>query len=200
MSAPHSPADHRAPDVVRELAALPRILTLTFRAYRPLPPLRERGDGAKPPLGNDPDLWRRRVPAQRVPLALGHLLDLPPEDGVVALSSEVETVHGRADLLLLDFACPPSETAQAEIEAACRALGWTGWLLVSGASYHFIGDQPMGREEWVSAMGAALLIPGIDYRYIGHRLIAGAGAVRLSTCPRKPHEPVVVARLGWFAP
>ena len=116
---------------------------------------------------------------------------------VLALGSRVLIPDRHsARLLLLDFAVPCSPEAQTETAACLRACGWRGWLLCSGASYHFIGRDLMGFGEWTKAMAQALLIPGIDVRYMGHSLHRSSGAMRLTTCPLKPTESYVVEVLS----
>lgn len=97
--------------------------------------------------------------------------------------------------LLLDFSAPISDRNEDELCRYVRHCGWKGWLLVSGASYHFIGRDPMPLNAWRRAMARALLIPGIDHRFMGHALHNEEGAVRLTTCPVKPHTPYVIAVL-----
>lgn len=124
---------------------------------------------------------------------------LPPtaHDEVIVLDSRVcVPVDGTRWLTILDFAAPPSPVAQAEIVRELNALGWSGLLLLSGASYLFIGAELTDFGSWRRRMAQALLVPGIDYRYIGHCLLRGAGGARLTTCTRKPHTPRVVAVIG----
>lgn len=57
-------------------------------------------------------------------------------------------------------------------------------LFSSGRSYHLYGLSLLTQEEWVQFMGRSLLLnmPGreevVDSRWIGHRLLAGYGALR----------------------
>lgn len=120
-------------------------------------------------------------------------LELDPGQ-VVALGSRL--LLGAQHLLLLDFAIPCSTQAQDELVGYLQECGWRGWLLESGASYHFIGATPMDPPAWRREMARALLIPGIDVRYMGHALHREMGAVRLTACPLKPTVPFVVAVLS----
>lgn len=120
-------------------------------------------------------------------------LELDPGQ-VVALGSRL--LLGAQHLLLLDFAIPCSTQAQDELVGYLQECGWRGWLLESGASYHFIGATPMDPPAWRREMARALLIPGIDVRYMGHSLHREQGAVRLTACPLKPTVPFVVAVLS----
>jgi len=131
-------------------------------------------------------------------VTLSAFLDQPGlgADQVLALNSSMLRSGGvGAELLLLDFSVSPSDDAQAELLHMLAHCGWAGWLLVSGASYHFLGREPMSLPKWRRAMARALLIPGIDYRCTGHALYGERGAVRLTTCPAKPTEPYAVGVL-----
>lgn len=118
------------------------------------------------------------------------------EDEVLALCSRVATDQHGGHLLLLDFAVPPSNEAQAEIERMIGHCDWRGWLLMSGASYHFIGSELFHTTDWRRQMARALLIPGIDHRCSAHALWNGFGGIRVTTCPMKPTLPYVVAEFG----
>jgi hypothetical protein len=114
-------------------------------------------------------------------------------DETIALCSTV----GARRLLLLDFKAPVTAENTAEILACARLLGWSGWLLNSGSSYHWIGAELFSVSDWTSAMATALLLPvQIDVRYMGHSMWRGLGAARLFACTGKPHEPVVIGSVG----
>lgn len=186
-------------DLLPALAELPGVRFLNFRRYG-----YQAAHGARAAaLGADRvgellDTGSRDIAVHRVAAqSLHDGFDLAPgPDECIALSSLVETVHGPRHLLLLDFACPPSPAAQADLISFLERAGWRGWLLMSGASYHFVGIDLLTVETWTRAMGKALLIPGIDVRYIGHRLAGGMGGLRITAHPRKPTVPFVVATVG----
>lgn len=187
-------------DLLPIIASLPGACLLHFRRYG-----YQAAHGARATaLGADRvgelldtgsrDIAVHRLPAGEVAARLHELS--PRADECIAFSSLVETVHGPRHLLLLDFACPPSPEAQADLTAFLERAGWRGWLLLSGASYHFVGFDFFTAEGWSRAMGKALLMPGIDVRYIGHRLAGGMGGLRITTHPRKPMMPAVIATIG----
>lgn len=189
-----------AVDIVRFLARQPAFWALSFEIYAP------RSGSARQAIaaGADPaplllDVGHYGLTLIRSRSEVDGFLDghRPLAGEVLALNSSVLCSGGAsAHLLLLDFAVPVSPEAQAELVHMLTFCGWLGWLLVSGASYHFIGREPMPLDDWRRAMARALLIPGIDYRCTGHALHGERGAVRLTTCPAKPTEPHVVAALG----
>lgn len=111
----------------------------------------------------------------------------------IALCSSV----GSRRLLLLDFSAPVTDTNTAEILACARLLGWSGWLLASGSSYHWIGAELFSVSAWQAEMATVLLLPvQIDVRYMGHSMRRGLGAVRLFSCDAKPFEPTVIGSVG----
>ena len=126
---------------------------------------------------------------------------LPPTgpDEVLVLDSRVLVAgpDGTGWLTVLDFSASPSATAQAELVRELLALRWQGLLLHTGASYHFIGAEVTSFSAWRQRMAQALLLPGIDHRYMGHSLLRCAGGARLTTCPQKPTMPRVIATIGW---
>lgn len=184
-------------DVFLALAELMPRQIFTTIYYQPRSGAVARARAAGLPLAPilldvSPDAPEGRVPAHEVALFMGRL-ELDPGE-VVGLGSRLW--WGGGDLLLLDFAVPPSPAAQAELVECIQHAGWSGWLLESGVSYHFIGRTVMGPAVWRREMARALLIPGIDVRYMGHALHREMGAVRLTACPLKPTVPFVVAVLS----
>lgn len=75
-------------------------------------------------------------------------------------------------------------------------------IFSSGRSYHGYGSRLLSNEEWRMFMYKLLTLPGtahglvdsvIDFKWIGHRLIAGHSALRLSAVDRHYlHEPILV--------
>lgn len=188
-------------DVVKEIANNPYVGALTFRRYKIAPPVIERlaatdGDRAAVLVAVGADDCEIHVFSAR-DLGLSDIHKLVGPDEAIAVASSVEMTSGiERHFLILDFATPVSEDATASLKACLAATGWHGWLLVSGSSYHFIGRDLMTRDDWRSNMGRALLIPGIDIRYMGHRLTAGLGAARITVHPRKPTLPYVICEIN----
>jgi len=82
------------------------------------------------------------------------------------------------------------------IQALTRLGQEHGVLLDSGKSYHYYGFKPLKEPEWQRFIAACLLLePLVDVRYIAHRMLEGKAALRLTTVPRKPKSPEVVACL-----
>lgn len=88
---------------------------------------------------------------------------------------------------LVDFKTPDADVATRASEDLIRENKVTdAALFASGRSYHLYLDALMSTAQWVRFMGRLLLLnpregPGvIDTRWIGHRLMAGFGALRWS--------------------
>ena len=67
-----------------------------------------------------------------------------------------------------------------------------GVVLRSGKSYHYIGFDLLdeaGVLDFISR--SLLLLPLVDGRYLGHRLLEAELALRVSGCERKPVPTVV---------
>ena len=101
---------------------------------------------------------------------------------------------------LLDFLAGENEFAKVERASEilitqyrpCHAM-----LVFSGRSYHLYMEPLFNPAEWVAFMGRVLLLnfrdqpPTIDPRWIGHRLMAGYGALRWSANKTKPLPEVI---------
>ncbi len=98
---------------------------------------------------------------------------------------------------MMDFRWVPSSKALDGILSALRTAGVrTGAILESGRSYHFYGFDLLDQGDWLQFMGKCLLIaPLTDSRYIAHRLIDGACALRITPDKNHPKVPTVAAFL-----
>ena len=67
----------------------------------------------------------------------------------VGLCSTVTRLrHYEEHLLLLDFSAPADKATDDELLDIFDFLRWRGWLLRSGASYHWIGWDTYSRDQW----------------------------------------------------
>jgi hypothetical protein len=132
--------------------------------------------------------------------AIRRRLGNPAAGTVLAWSSRLDRVapDGPLHVPMLDFQVAVSPAATELATALLAELGVGGWLLSSGHSYHFIGDEPLaGAGELAAFLGRALLFaPVVDGRWVAHQLIEGACALRISTGDRDRPAPVVVAEVG----
>ena len=101
---------------------------------------------------------------------------------------------------LLDFQAGTTERAVVERAAELLIQEYhpaKAALVHSGRSYHLYMGTLFSHAEWVAFMGRVLLLnlrdqpPTVDPRWIGHRLMAGYGALRWSANVRKPVPEVV---------
>jgi hypothetical protein len=144
----------------------------------------------------DPEqLWE--VPPNLTPDALVAALHRVGGNGrVVGLCSRIEMKNGRgAHALLMDFRCLKSPELLAELERACRHLGYAGWLLETKNSYHFIGDVLVDDREWLRFMGYWLLAEHLsDVPFVGHCVIEHVSCLRV-TGTSDVLEPSVASRV-----
>ena len=188
-------------DVVATLATHPNISQMTFARYTPAAPGASRArsltgdDRLRALLRSSSDDYFEVATSRIQRWGLEAIRRPASSDETIALCSTVGTVGDR--LLLLDFSAPVSADNTAEILACARILGWRGWLLASGNSYHWIGAEPLTVDAWCGAMASALLLPvPIDVRYMGLSMRRGVGAARLFACVAKPTEPYVVGEVN----
>lgn len=103
---------------------------------------------------------------------------------------------------LLDFQAGTTETEFAVVRQASEMLIQQyrppkTALVHSGRSFHLYLGTLFSQTEWVSFMGRVLLLnlrdqpPTVDPRWIGHRLMAGYGALRWSDHVRTPLPKVI---------
>jgi hypothetical protein len=101
---------------------------------------------------------------------------------------------------LLDFQAGTTESAVVEQASELLIREYRphrAALVNSGRSYHLYLGALFSQAEWVAFMGRVLLLnlrdqpPTVDPRWIGHRLMAGYGALRWSANVRKPLPEVV---------
>lgn len=113
---------------------------------------------------------------------------------VLGLDSRCELDDGSmAHFPLMDFRMLPGISDAAHIGSAMHAVGQrSGAIVGSGRSFHFYGFEPVSQDAWIKFCARCLLLsPLTDARFIGHRLISGAAALRLTSSSVKPHIPRV---------
>jgi len=128
--------------------------------------------------------------------SIEHEIGLLPDDHVIALDSRCTLVDDTdAHLPLMDFRMLPHGTNVTNIITAVRAVGQvSGAILRSGQSYHYYGFEPLTTQQWLRFCARCLLLsPLTDSRYIAHRILAGAAALRITQSVQKPYTPWVEA-------
>lgn len=106
--------------------------------------------------------------------------------------SEGVTLH----IPMLDFHCRPSPTNLRLVAAVVRSLGGSGYVVLSGRSYHYWGRRLLTDSGLIEFLGSALLYsPVTDRRWIAHQLIERRCALRISARSRNGPLPQVVAEV-----
>jgi hypothetical protein len=116
----------------------------------------------------------------------------------LAVSSRVVLTAGTdGHLPLLDFQCRPTALHLRHVVDAMRMILPGGCVILnSGRSFHCYGFSVVTANEWRQFVGRCLLLdPLVDVRYVGHCLIDGEAALRISAAAEKTHPPLVVATL-----
>lgn len=145
------------------------------------------------------------VPAAELGEAYKHMVGMLKDGEDIAFHSMIKMGDDDHNVTerhfgLLDFQAGTNELSA--VEQASEALieqyrPCKAALVNSGRSFHLYLGALFGHAEWVSFMGRVLLLnlrdqpPTIDPRWIGHRLMAGYGALRWSDNVRKPLPEVV---------
>lgn len=121
----------------------------------------------------------------------------------IAFQSRVRTSkRGQpAHVPLIDFVGSPHPTAFADAASVLRHFGAEqAYLYSSGRSFHMYGTNLVSKHRWEQMLGRLLLLnlpgrdPVLDTRWVGHRLIAGYGALRWSSrSSLHQREPRLVA-------
>jgi len=121
------------------------------------------------------------------------------EDGAnLTLLSEVVCRDGSlGHLPMIDFHAFKSPENQHIVEAVAERLFPEGSILMdSGESYHAYGTRILSPDDFWRFLGTALLfVPIVDRVYIGHQMIEGRSALRLTPGGGKAQVPTVVAVL-----
>ncbi len=114
---------------------------------------------------------------------------------ILTFSSQVRLKdQSIAHFPMLDFRIAPSRANLSTVITMLGELGHDGVILNSGQSYHFYGITLLSVDELREFLGKALLFtPIVDYRWIGHQLIEGACALRLSSGTKRQSIPTVTA-------
>jgi hypothetical protein len=103
---------------------------------------------------------------------------------IAALTSRVRAEWATSELHIpmIDFRLDSSLANDELVVELLQALGTSGYLVDSGRSYHFYGQAPVCRDDFWHFLGRAQLMSHYaDQRWIGHQLISGKAALRISS-------------------
>ena len=114
----------------------------------------------------------------------------------LALLSSVEMDNGDiAHWPMLDFHVPASDSnCRLALDALSCLKSGPGVLILSGQSYHFIGETLLTMDSLVSFLARALLLnPIVDRSWVAHQMLERRCALRISARAQS-ETPRVVAR------
>ncbi|MEK7154792.1 MAG: hypothetical protein AAB697_01545 [Patescibacteria group bacterium] len=186
-------------DVISEiLRNNPQISELNFWAYRYVP-LKFDESGRNP-------FWliREQVLCDG---ALEEIEQSLGEGEQLAISSRIKLVSNEvAHLPMMDFQTPKGKLGLQLVRERFQHAGISnGWILETGKSYHYYGNNVLNQEQWLGFMGLCLLTSVVhtrdnieqvaDPRYIGHSLRRGCNTLRITTRGDKDFIPRIVARI-----
>lgn len=113
---------------------------------------------------------------------------------VLVVSSRVEMNDGSVKHIpMLDFRTKASDSGISLVREVVSRMGMAGAIFISGNSYHFYGNPPMLDDENLRRfLGLAILYtPFVDGRWVGHQLIEGACALRISGSEPTAESPTL---------
>ena len=118
---------------------------------------------------------------------------------IVALTSRVRVRRANLELHIpmVDFRLGSGPANDELAMQLLQALGTPGYLVDSGRSYHFYGKVPVHRDDFWRFLGRAQLMSHYaDQRWIGHQLISGKAALRISSgSDGEPASPRFIAQI-----
>jgi hypothetical protein len=103
---------------------------------------------------------------------------------IVALTSRVRIRSDGHELHIpmVDFRLDSGPANDELATELLKALSMPGYLVDSGRSYHFYGKVAISRDDFWRFLGRAQLMSYYaDQRWIGHQLISGKAALRISS-------------------
>lgn len=118
-----------------------------------------------------------------------------PGRQIASLSTRVVTADGETcHLFVLDMGMPGLLRPNA-VNAAMKAIGVEGLIVSSGRSFHVYVSHVGSWDEYVRFLAScALLSPIVDSRWALRQIVAGRGALRISTSElRDRQQPVPVS-------
>ena len=116
---------------------------------------------------------------------------------ILAISSSVQTNSRLVrHLPMIDFHCRESDTNLNTVKTVINELGLTGFIAVSGGSYHFYGRSLVDEQALMTILGRSLLFsPIVDHRWIAHQLLERACGLRISPGKQYKSCPEVIAEI-----
>lgn len=174
------------------ISELPTVKTLNFRSYCYIPQQLNEGSQIFS-LSREEFLHGADLSKKADNLSVGW---------DIALSSRVDTTDSSsAHFALIDLAVKKTDTAIAKVTKQFEKYGITsmvggGFLLETGKSYHFFGQNLLPFQDWLDFLGRCLLTSIVttdpvtqeniherivDERFIGHSLRRGSCDLRVTS-------------------
>ena len=192
------------PDFVLALARMnPSLKSLSFTIYAPKPGVRERLANSRTRSAADivsdflhhdnrsNKQWQVAVNDLTAEMLRDKIASLPA-DLALALDSRCTFQDSSTKYIpMMDFKPNPDENNLEMLKEFLTRISYSGIIVNSGASYHFYGFDFLDHTQWIEFMGKCLLTPWSDSRWVGHSLIAGGGALRISANRYKQKLPSV---------
>lgn len=181
-----------------------RITHLFFEIYpsRKSPKMKTKTRGCVPfdkllyhnPPESEKKFWLRR---KKITLdGLKKIIEGLSEKQVLAVTSKVKLQNTESILHIpmIDFKCDVSPANLERVQEFLKKIGQEGIILLSGKSYHYYGIELLSNREWLTFLGKCLLFRDfVDSRFVGHRLIDGYTALRISKERTRPELPKVIS-------
>ncbi|MBU2564467.1 hypothetical protein KKA23_02720 [Patescibacteria group bacterium] len=124
-----------------------------------------------------------------------------PEGWRLGLTSKVKMKdNSYKHIPQIDFECFISNKNLNEIKRKLSKIVkiFPGYIINSGASYHYVGLKLLGEKQWQKFIGLCLLCKDpkkksiVDSRWCGHQLVSDYSNLRILACDSRP-EPRVIA-------
>lgn len=181
----------------------PSLKSLSFTIYAPKPGVNERLANSATRSATDivgDFLHHDNRPNKQWQVAVNDLTAEMLRDKIASLSADLAmALDSRCTfqdsstkyIPMMDFKPPPDENNLEMLKEFLNRISYNGIIVDSGASYHFYGFDFLEHVQWIAFIGKCLLTPWSDSRWIGHSLIAGGGALRISANRYKQKLPLV---------
>lgn len=123
-------------------------------------------------------------------------------DEILGMTSLVK-IGGETErhIPMIDFECAISGQNLLRVLEVLGSLDQKeGFILESGASYHYYGIELISFSKWVAFMKRCESYDIIGSKWISHqlKLKENCSTLRISVAPAKPHLPEVIAKIGDF--
>lgn len=112
-----------------------------------------------------------------------------------AINSKVLMIDGSSrHIPLLDFKVPSKQGHDKLVADCIKSMGLSGYMLDSGKSYHFIGNNLVSESELINLLAKFVLLDPIsDKAWAAHQIIERSASLRVNEV--RESIPTVVCRV-----